>query len=276
MSDTPASCEVVTEEGSAGKNDTVALVDTSPVPLAKEIDGVLDDEFKDEDNGEASDETSSRRESNSSTDGNEDMDTQQNNEDTTNTDWNELDNTSHTPKKKKKKRRSRRKSRTHTRNLSRHSSAPKILMEQGATSTTNTTNTTNATNTTHNTAEARNCDPDSYNHQGDGTPSNGSTSPELTHTPQHLLDLTPPPTRGRSNAFYVLKGPPQLIHSHSDGAAIIAQNAVLAQAAISPRRNTVGLNIHPPSIPEPSYSGISKPKLINYWRVCPSSLVSSS
>eukprot|EP00026_Physarum_polycephalum_P002812 Phypoly_transcript_02820.p1 GENE.Phypoly_transcript_02820~~Phypoly_transcript_02820.p1 ORF type:complete len:708 (+),score=115.89 Phypoly_transcript_02820:192-2315(+) len=98
------------------------------------------------------------------------------------------------------------------------------------------------------------------------TPSSSSPrTDELSHIPHHLLELTPPPTRGRSNAFYGSKLPPPLLHSHSDGAAIVAQHNT--SASISPRRNTVGLGVTvTPTIPEPSHSGLSKPRMFT-WRV---------
>jgi protein phosphatase 1L len=104
--------------------------------------------------------------------------------------------------------------------------------------------------------------------------SSSSTSTTTTHANiEDIPDLPDipdilPATRGRSNAFYGNKLPPPLIHSHSDGAAIIAQyNA----SSISPRRNISALGLEKggvtvtPTIPEPAHSGLSKPKMFT-WR----------
>lgn len=74
----------------------------------------------------------------------------------------------------------------------------------------------------------------------------------------------PPPTRGRSNAFYGTKPIPVLVHSHSDGAAIQAGK----QSGSSSKNNTIGHSgVNPViSVPEPAHSGLSRPKLFNYWK----------
>lgn len=344
MSNTLASCEVVegVNEDSKGDIKEDKNFVSSNGATTEEVHVMNDttpkvEDVTCEDDGEASDESISRRESTSSRDGTEDDVTSNSNntgdhDNTKNTHTDELD-TQTTPRKKKKKRRSRRK--THSRSASRQISSPDLTIPtdtteaiqitqppetptEGPPTTIDTpppiTSDTNVTDSstshvgitshpptmTKSTSEPIPLSNNDLNDDHSSSPSNinilglGNEALEsisapitpstptfpfreedLSHIPQHLLDLTPPPTRGRSNAFYGSKPLPPLIHSHSDGAAIVAaqQSAALAAAAassstISPRRNTtMGLSLTP-TIPEPAYSGISKPKMFNYWRVC--------
>lgn len=328
MSDTPASCEVVTVQAtSAGKLGSLETEDCSVTDngAGGVVDVKLIDSRAEEDNGEASDETSSRRESNSSADyGSDPFEAQQtNNEDQDTNNSDSLDNTTqNTPRRKKKKRRSKRKSRSHSSNslnkLINHDptntpqtdtpnepittqdtnqdSPTNITLGKDSTQTIQDTTTpeqtTSEDTTTDNTitddgatkdtdddilkelTEDNTKDMDTENNpstpnspylSGPSSPSS-TTSNDLSHIPQHLLDLTPPPTRGRSNAFYGNKLPPPLLHSHSDGAAIVVQNN---SSSLTPRRNTtnsvLGVTVTP-TIPEPSHSGLSKPKMFT-WRV---------
>lgn len=293
MSNTLASCEVVTTEGGSsevGKFDTKENgslhMDTNgtliEVHMTQEHQSEADESR--EDDGEASDEGSSRRESTSSRDGNEDVGMQTNN--TNNEDQDKTDNNkqpheleTNTPRKKKKKRRSRRKH-----SVSRYASSPDFTTPMGSTQPAILSKSTSEplpiSDTTDDTEDSK----DTREKEATYTTTTTTTSTysphvfprhledDLSHIPPHLLELTPPPTRGRSNAFYGAKPLPPLIHSHSDGAAIVAAqsqnaaNAAASAASISPRRNTsLGLSVTP-SIPEPSHSGISKPKMFNYWR----------
>jgi serine/threonine protein phosphatase PrpC len=228
-----------------------------------------------EDNGEDMSEGSSssggpRRDSNSSTEGDgslvdDNMDDQDaSTATTTSTQPNptsEVLRTSQTNIPRRKKRKPRRKgsrSKSHSRSSSRQhqlSDPP-----QPATTPSSTTDSLSS-------YSEQPQSPSNTNNDANSTPTNTNTNAVPLDGDPNLLDLNPPPTRGRSNAFYGTKPIPVLVHSHSDGVAIKQQQSS-ASSSHSKSTHTIGHSgVNPViSVPEPATSGLSRPKLFNYWK----------
>lgn len=232
----------------AGKTSIVGMEElkhpSSSVPCAEEH--VEKREDHGEDNGEDLSEESTpsegvRRESQSSADGNDELETQQNNdEDITNKQQNTDTPQQNTTRRKRRKPRRKSRSKSHSRSGSRQQPTNETTTTDTQTLNTNNTNDENLTN-----------------------PTTTNTNPANINN----ILIDPPPTRGRSNAFYGVKPTPPLHHANSDGASHIRQQQQAGDASSVPLRRNTTVGFSPVAlIPEPAHSGISRPKLFNYWK----------